>query len=49
VEGLVHALNLTSMSNVQVSDMAKELDKELDEVAASFRNRPLDQTPYTCF
>lgn len=43
VEELVQALGLTGMSKSQVSDMAKELD----EVVESFRNRPLDQGPYT--
>lgn len=44
VEGLVQALGLTGMSKSQVSEMAKELD----EVVEGFRNRPLDQGPYTC-
>lgn len=43
VEGLVQALGLTGMSKSQVSDMAKELD----EVVEGFRNRPLDQGPYS--
>lgn len=43
VEGLVQTMGLTGMSKSQVSDMAKELD----EVVESFRNRPLDQGPYT--
>jgi transposase-like protein len=42
---LVQALVLTGMSKGQVSEMAKELDK----VAASPRNRLLDQALYTCF
>jgi transposase-like protein len=41
----VQALGLTGMSKSQVSEMAKELD----EVVESFRNRPFDQGPYTCF
>lgn len=44
VEGLVQAMGLTAMSKSQVSEMAKELD----EVVEGFRNRPLDQGPYTC-
>ncbi len=44
VEGLVQAMGLTGMSKSQVSEMAKELD----EVVDGFRNRPLDQGPYTC-
>lgn len=44
-EGRVQALGLTGMSKSQVSEMAKELD----EVVESFRNRPFDQGPYTCF
>lgn len=44
VEGLVQALGLTGMSKSQVSEMAKELDV----VVEGFRNRPLDQGPYTC-
>lgn len=44
VEGLVQAMGMSGMSKSQVSEMAKELD----EVVESFRNRPLDQGPYTC-
>jgi transposase-like protein len=44
VENLVQALDLTNMSKCQVSEMTKELD----EVASGFRNRPLEQAPYTC-
>lgn len=40
----MQALGLTGMSKSQVSEMAKELD----EVVEGFRNRPLDQGPYTC-
>jgi hypothetical protein len=36
-------LGLIGMSNVQVAEMANALD----EVAASFRTRPLEQGPYT--
>lgn len=43
VEGLVQALGLTGMSKSQVSEMAKGLD----EVVDGFRNRPLDQGPYS--
>ena len=43
VEGLMQTMGLTGMSKSQVSDMAKELDG----VVESFRNRPLDQGPYT--
>ena len=44
MEGLVRSLGLEGMSKSQVSELAKELD----EVVESFRNRPLDQGPYTC-
>ena len=44
VDGLVQALGLSGMSKSQVSELAKELD----QVVESFRNRPLDQGPYTC-
>ncbi len=44
VEGLVQAMGLTGISKSQVSELAKELD----ELVESFRNRPLDQGPYTC-
>lgn len=44
VDGLVRSLGLTGMSKSKVSELAKELD----EVVESFRNRPLDQGPYTC-
>ena len=44
VDGLVKSLGLTGMSKSKVSELAKELD----EVVESFRNRPLDQGPYTC-
>jgi transposase-like protein len=42
MEKLVHTLGITSLSKSQVSDMAKDLD----EMVASFRNRPLDAGPY---
>lgn len=43
VEGLVQAMGLSGISKSQVSEMAKELD----EVVDGFRNRPLDQGPYS--
>jgi putative transposase len=43
VDGLVRTLGLEGMSKSQVSELAKELDP----VVASFRNRPLDDGPYT--
>jgi len=43
VDGVVCALGLAGMSKSQVSELAKELD----EVVAAFRSRPLDAGPYT--
>jgi transposase-like protein len=43
VDGLVKTLGIESLSKSQVSRMAAELD----QVIAEFRNRPLDQGPYT--
>ena len=43
VEGLVETLGVTSLSKSQVSEMAKDLD----EMVADFRDRPLDAGPYT--
>ena len=43
VEGLVETLGVTSLSKSQVSEMAKDLD----EMAADFRDRPLDAGPYS--
>jgi transposase-like protein len=43
VEKLAAALGVTSLSRSQVSVMAAELD----EMAESFRSRPLDVGPYT--
>ena len=43
VDGLVQTLGLEGMSKSQVSELAKELDP----VVESFRNRPLDDGPYT--
>jgi putative transposase len=43
VEGLVRKLGLEGISKSQVSQLAKELDKGVEE----FRNRPLDRGPYT--
>ena len=43
VEGLVEALGIASLSKSQVSELARDLD----EMVADFRNRPLDGGPYT--
>jgi len=43
VDGLVRTLGLEGMSKSQVSELAKELDP----VVEGFRNRPLDDGPYT--
>jgi transposase-like protein len=43
VEGLVETLGVASLSKSQVSEMARDLDGMVDD----FRNRPLDQGPYT--
>lgn len=43
VDGLIRTLGLEGMSKSQVSELAKELDP----VVSSFRNRPLDDGPYT--
>ena len=43
VDGLVRTLGLEGMSKSQVSVLAKELDPVVD----GFRNRPLDDGPYT--
>jgi len=43
VEGLVETLGIASLSKSQVSELAKDLD----EMVSDFRNRPLDQGPYT--
>jgi putative transposase len=43
MERLVETLGIASLSKSQVSRMAKELD----ELVAQFRNRPLDAGPYT--
>ncbi len=43
MEKLVDTLGITSLSKSQVSVMAKELDEQVE----AFRNRPLDQGPYT--
>lgn len=42
VDGLVRALGLEGMSKSQVSELAKDLDRVVDE----FRNRPLDNGPH---
>ncbi len=43
VAKLVETLGVASLSKSQVSEMAKDLD----ELVADFRHRPLDQGPYT--
>lgn len=43
VERLARSLGVTGLSRSQVSLMARELD----EMVVNFRNRPLDQGPYT--
>jgi putative transposase len=43
VEKLAESLGVTKLSKSQVSLMARQLD----EMVADFRNRPLDQGPYT--
>ncbi len=43
VEGLVETLGIVSLSRSQVSELAKDLD----EMVADFRGRPLDGGPYT--
>jgi transposase-like protein len=43
VDGLVKTLGISGISKSQVSEMAKSLD----EAVEAFRNRPLDQGPYT--
>lgn len=43
VEKLAQTLGVTQLSKPQVSAMAKHLDEQV----AAFRNRPLDQGPYT--
>jgi transposase-like protein len=43
VEGLVKKLGLAGISKSQVSQLAKQLDKGMEE----FRNRTLDDEPYT--
>jgi transposase-like protein len=41
VEGLVETLGIESLSKSQVSN----LTRDLDEMVADFRNRPLDRGP----
>lgn len=43
MERLVDTLGITSLSKSQVRVMAKDLDEQVE----AFRNRPLDQGPYT--
>ena len=43
VDGLVKTLGIDKISKSQVSAMAKSLDESVEQ----FRNRPLDQGPYT--
>ncbi len=40
---LVQSLGITGLSKSQVSEMAKDLDEQVEQ----FRTRPLDQGPYT--
>jgi len=42
VDGLVRAMGLEGISKSQVSELARELDKAVEQ----FRNRPLDNGPY---
>jgi putative transposase len=43
MEKLVESLGITRLSKSQVSEMAKDLDEQVE----AFRHRPLDQGPYT--
>jgi putative transposase len=43
MERLVESLGLTALSKSQVSEMAKDLDEQVE----AFRTRPLDTGPYT--
>jgi putative transposase len=43
VEGLVRTLGIERISKSRVSEMAKDLDQQVE----AFRNRPLDGAPYT--
>ncbi len=43
MEDLVKTLGITGLSKSQVSEMAKDLDEQVEQ----FRTRPLDQGPYT--
>ena len=43
MEDLVKTLGITGLSKSQVSDMAKDLDEQVEQ----FRTRPLDAGPYT--
>jgi putative transposase len=43
MERLVESLGVTSLSKSQVSEMAKDLDEQVE----AFRTRPLDAGPYT--
>ena len=43
MDKLVRSLGITGLSKSQVSEMAKDLDEQV----SAFRNRPLDQGPYT--
>jgi putative transposase len=43
MEKLVQTLGITGLSNSQVSEMAKDLDSQVE----AFRTRPLDAGPYT--
>ncbi len=43
MDGLVQSLGITSLSRSQVSEMAKDLDGQVEAI----RTRPLDAAPYT--
>jgi transposase-like protein len=43
MEDLVQSLGITGLSKSQVSEMAKDLDEQVEQ----FRTRPLDQGPYS--
>ena len=43
MEKLVQTLGITGLSKSQVSEMAKDLDSQVE----AFRTRPLDAGPYT--
>ncbi len=43
MEKLVESLGITRLSRSQVSEMARDLDEQVE----AFRTRPLDAGPYT--